>query len=65
MTYIFTEKTGNAVITLSADNEGEAWDYLELVILNRKSNGQWRLEETDSDLENFKSWNEDPYGDEN
>lgn len=41
-TYIFVERDGNATITLSADNEEEAWDYLLEVVKDLR---RWRLDD--------------------
>lgn len=48
-TYIYAEKNGNASITLSADNEEEAYDYLKIIVTHPTA---WRLdEETEEDEE--------------
>ena len=50
-TYIFTEKNGNAVITLSQNSEEEAWDYLHTVILMRDPKKDFRLDSQEEEEE--------------
>ena len=50
-TYHFTEKNGNAVITLSQNSEEEAWDYLQQVILMRDPKKEYRLDSQEEEEE--------------
>lgn len=45
-TYIYTEKNGSAVITLTADNEENAWYYLDSLVSNTE---KFRLDSTEKE----------------
>jgi hypothetical protein len=45
-TFIFAEKNGNASLTVSADNEDEAFGYLENLGLRL---AEWRLDSEEGD----------------
>ena len=47
-TYIFFQKNGSGTLALSANDETEAWNELELIV---KHPSDWRLVETEPEDE--------------